>query len=65
MIETSHPIPSRAEDPKIASMVKSTPSKSCLIEPLVKEKYLILDQTTQKFAINFKIYENLVVKGVC
>ena len=55
MIETSHPIPSRADDPKMASMVKSTPSKSCLIEPLIKEKYLIPNQTTQTLAINFKI----------
>ena len=36
MIEPNHPLPSKADEPKIASITKSTPSKSCLIDPLIR-----------------------------
>ena len=42
VIETSQPIPSRAEEPNIASITKSTPSKSCLMDPL-QEKEIVLE----------------------
>jgi len=41
VIETSQPMPSSAEEPNIESMTKSTPSKSCLIDPLISPRTIL------------------------
>ena len=55
VIETSQPIPSRAEEPNIASITKSTPSKSCLMDPLQEKeivlKYLPWSEISRYFCI--------------